>query len=310
MFHTSRIGRLAVLLLFSSLLIISCKDNLDNPENIIGSADDIRFMLSTEDIVQRVSVASDDFRIVTEGRAVITAPENSFVRADGSLYVGNIDFEVTEIYSKSDIIRYGISTMTADGMILVSEGEFKFAAFGDEEPLQLAPGIVLQVQVPSDSLISETQLFEAQGNLWVPVDSSNLRIVEYEVDENLWQIGYEAFVDELDWVNFDYFLGSDEAVTQVSTDLAEGITEENSLLFALFKNRNVVVEFGATESSDFSAFLPIGEEVYFVLLVAEQSDVFLYGQKMTTVQEGLRIDFDLENKSESAIISCLKALDL
>lgn len=289
--------------LFSILLlstVFSCKDDFDPITDLNGTRNDITAMLQATDITQRATVDSDNFVFRSAAGTLVKALPNSFVFDDGTIATGMIDFELTELFAKSEILQYGIPTMTYDGEILESDGEFLFAASQNGNALELANEKVLQLLVPNDDPNSGMQLFRPIEGLWGLTESPVNVIEVSDTTETFW--GYETFPDRLAWVNIDYFTKFDLALTDVSICLPEDYKDSAVITWVVFKNLDIVL---STDGRN----LPIGEEIYVVCISAENEDTFRLDIQEVTVEVDLKVNLDPKRTSEEDIKKRIKELD-
>jgi len=296
MFKTSKIVLLVVALIPILFFFISCDDDGNSVSDLTGTRADISAMLQSDDIVQRVSLDSDDFRYVSNAGNLISAEPNSFIfRNGGALVTGMIDFELTELFSKSEILRYGIPTQTTDA-ILESDGEFLFAASQNGEPLRLASGKDLNVIVPNPEPNPQMELFREGEGLWWPLGDS-LNVINVDGIS-----AYDFSFDRLDWVNIDYFTKFDLELTDISICLPGEYEDENIALFIVFRDMDVVL-------SSSGQNLPVGEVVSIVCLAAVDEDTFRIDIQEVTVEKDLKVNLDPKEESVETIKKLIKELD-
>ena len=295
MFKASRVTLLIVILAPTLYFFTSCNDDLDGSVTLTGTRLDIMTMLSSDDITQRATIDSDNFRFVSREGVIVRGGPSSFVFTEGGTeVVGMIDFEFTELFSKSDILQYGITTQTYKA-ILESDGEFLFRAFQNGQELSLATGKVLDVIVPNADPNSEMELFVPGEGFWLPNDNPLNVIVDGEP-------GYSFFADRLDWVNIDYFTKFDLELTNISFDLPEGYEDISIALFVVFRDRNIVL---GTNGEN----LPIGEAISIVCIAAEDEETFRVDIQEVVVEEDLTVDLKPNRSSPEDIKTLLKTLD-
>jgi len=289
-------------ILFSLSLIVlfnSCKDDFDPTSDLNGSKADIISMLQSEDIVQRASIDSDNFTFVSNVGTIVNAEPNSFeFIADGTLATGMIDFEITELYTKSEILRYGLPT-ESQGSILESDGEFLFSASQNGEPLRLANNKSINVSVPNSEPNPDMELFRGAEGTWWPSDNPFI-ILGPDTSEEFEGYGFEF--DRLTWVNIDYFTKFDLELTDISICVPDGYQEDNILSWIVFRDIDVVLN--STGQN-----LPIGEVVSIVVIAAEDEDTFRLDIQEVTIEEGLKVNLDPQEESIDDIIDRLKELD-
>ncbi len=298
--------KLVLPFLMICLFFMACDDdvNFDASTDLNGTRSDIRSMLSSIDITQRASLETDNFRFVSEAGTIITAAPDAFVFQDGTPCTGTIDFELTELFTKSQILQYGIQTMTYDGEILESDGEFLFKASQNDQPLRLANGRNLDLLVPNSNPNSSMQLFSAIEGAWGLSPDIPVNIIELENPDSIndFFLGYETFSPDLDWVNIDYFTKFDTPLTDVSLCLPADYADQSVMTWVVFKDLDIVLQ---TDGR----FLPIGEDIYVIVIAAEDEDTFRLDIQEVTVEEDLKVNLDPERTSIEDIKERLMELD-
>jgi hypothetical protein len=299
------------LFLAISLVYFSACGDTD-PSEFTGTADDVLAMLQEDSPVQEFTVSNAGFDIITDNNTLISVAPRTFVNADGSPYNGSFVLSVIELQTKSDIMRYGYQTLTVDGEILTSDGEFRFEAVAaDTTELVLAEGAFLDIRIPNEAPSSEAILFELSGEqLWTPLefDGQSVGISEWEVGENEWSFGYDTRFPTLDWVNVDYFTKFDEPLTDISLCLPRGYGLDNTMVFIVFSDRDIVLS-PTMDGTAFTAPLPIGENVHVVAITAEGEDRFRIAKEEVVIVDNLKVDLEPDSASKEEIIECLENLD-
>lgn len=299
MFQISRFTLLFVVLLPILFLFSSCNDGFDPTLDLNGSKSDIISMLQSEDIIQRASIDSDNFTFVSRKGTIVKADANSFVfTASGKLATGMIDFEMTELFTKSEILRYGIVTQSFSS-ILESDGEFFFSASQNGQPLRLASNKSLNLLVPNSNPNSEMSLFSIVEGSWLPEDNI-LNILVSDIPDGF--NGYEFFVNRLDWVNIDYFTKFDLDLTDISICLPDGYLDANITSWIVFRDIDIVL-------SSSGKSLPIGEVVSIVCIAAVDEDTFRLDIQEVTIEEGLKVNLSPKKESIENIKKLLQKLD-
>jgi len=281
------------------LFYSSCEDSLDINEGQIWTPGDIMSMLQSQDITQRSRIDSDNFKFVSNAGVIINAEPNSFeFRDGGELVNGDIDFELLELFTKSQILQYGIPTQTTQG-ILESDGEFLFTASQDDKPLRLANGKALNVQVPNSDPNNGMEFFTEGENLWWQDDSPFQILPNVGIDTFS---GYEFTFDRLEWVNIDYFTKFDLELTDISICAPEEYQGDKVQIWIVFQDFDIVLRSSGTN-------LPIGEVVSVVCIVADEDDNFRIDIQEVTIEEGLKVNLDPQLESADRIKELLKELD-
>lgn len=129
------------------LLISSCQEDVQLPFQV----DNLELQVFT--------IKADQAHTLTGKNGVtISIPVNTFTTTKDD---GTVKIQLREAISKSDMVRAGLNTVTADGSILESYGMY----YLNVEPPQAASKEI-QVQIPADFIQQEAQLFDLQDNGW------------------------------------------------------------------------------------------------------------------------------------------------
>ena len=295
-------------LILTILIPFSCTDNFDPATGLNGTVNNIEKMLKSDDIIQRVSLPVTDFNLNTRNSTRIWALPNSFVFEDnGTLCTGNIDFEITELFTKSEILRYGIPTITLDNKIIESDGEFLFSASQGNRKVKLAPQKKIILSVSNDTPNNKMELFTAIENTWRTAGDElnpiNIVNVPNDVFNN---IGYGLELNSFRWVNIDYFTKFEKPLTATTIVLPTGYNNNNTKLFAVFADLNIVMPI---YGNNYTVMLPVDQKVNFVVISAESNDEFRFEIKKEIIKDKLKVSMNPKRTSESQIKKALKSLD-
>lgn len=99
--------------------------------------------------------STKDTFFVTPSGTRLYIPANAFEVAEGQA----IKVEIQEAYTFADMLLNGLST-TSNGALLTTGGMFEIKATSEGEQLALRDGKELAIQVPTDSVLPEMQLYE------------------------------------------------------------------------------------------------------------------------------------------------------
>jgi hypothetical protein len=293
---------------FTILVLYSCTDDFDSNTDLNGSVNDIGEMLKSEDIVQRFSINVDSFVFKSKNNTWVTTRPNSFIYEDnGAQCTGVIDIEYTELFTKSEILRYGIPTLTYDNKILESDGEFLITASQAGRKVKLAPQKTILLSVKNEKPNNQMKLFVEAENLWIPAgDASGSIFIVNTSNDVFTNIGYGFLLNSFRWVNIDYFSKFDKPLTKVSVALPNGYKDSNTRLFAVFSDLKIVLPISC---NTFSAMFPLDQKVNFVVISAESKDEFRFQIRNEKVIDKLKVPLYPRRTSEDDILKRLKALD-
>ncbi|MHA7942846.1 hypothetical protein ACJOV8_007215 [Formosa sp. 3Alg 14/1] len=127
--------------------------------------------------------AEKDTTIVCKEGTKLTIKKGSFLDKNNTVITGNIDLEVTEYYTLSDMVLAHLSTQS-DETLLETGGMLNIKAFQNNAPLHLAPNTTIEILFPSKTQKKGMQLFSGSwdsGNInWTLQNNSDTEVVVVE----------------------------------------------------------------------------------------------------------------------------------
>jgi len=302
----------------SIFIVISCSEDLpyvneDVPATINGNITEL--FKDLQPPIETFNADSDDeIRLISDSRTVYCFPKEAFETLDGTPVSGNVDIEITEMYTKSSIIMYGIHT-ESNGQILESDGEFNIEASKDGQALQLRDGLRFKIQKQDDDPDPRMLLFEGSedGTTWdlASPDSTGVQRSEWFIDSTAIGFGYECFPEGLGYVNIDYFTKFDTENTRVEVTLPAGYSNMNSAVIAVFKDYRVVVNLQGDPDGQvfYNDAFPQEELVEFIVISNVAEDVYHFDSKELTIVADLKLSLDPQLKPLQEIKDYLQSLD-
>lgn len=307
------------------LMVSGCYTD-DNYFMVTQKAGDIDlFFDKVQTKEQTVTVnANDGIRIITELETIIDIPGAAFEDASGNI-VSNTDilFTYVELKDKGSIVLYNKPTVTSD-QIIETGGVFYFSVtdLSGENELRLANGKSINVRTEADNPVDDMELF------WGVVDSENFFWLEADNNPNTWNnvmasewelldsnivtegLGYEFLSDRLAWINCDRFLDIPaDQLTSVCVALPDNYTNQNTIMFAIFKDINSVVGlFGDADKKMFCESyeaMPIGYDVDFISITAFLDGTYHYASRSTTITANHEDSMVPEEKTLQEILDLL-----
>ncbi|MEL6867221.1 MAG: hypothetical protein AAFP19_22540, partial [Bacteroidota bacterium] len=217
---------------------------------------------------------SEEVELVTEGGSQLLIPKGALKRADGSEVSGEVELELVELFSKSDMLLSNIPTVS-EGQLLESGGAFQLLFRKDGDLLQLNEELKLTFPIHSEVANPEDmEVFygrfdgaEPDERLWLPAQDGS-RVV---LQDTTVQSTYQMYFNNLDWINCDRFYDLNAPKTAISaTPTSFGTILLDAQGFVVFKNLNSVMRMDYRDDF-FSAFnVPEGEEVHIVLIAFDR----------------------------------------
>jgi len=295
-------------MILTVLIPYSCTDHFDPTTGLNGTVNDVEKMLKADDIVQRVSLPVANFEYKTRNNTWINALPNSFIyEDDGKPCTGNINIEITELFTKSEILRYGIPTITLDNKIIESDGEFLFSVSQGNRKVKLAPQKNIILSVKNENPNNQMELFSAIENAWRPVGDEFVPItIVNNANSDFRNIGYGLELNSFKWVNIDYFSKFDKPLVTTKIVLPKGYNNNNTKVFAIFADLNIVIPI---YGNMYSIMLPVDQKVNFVVISAENDNEFRFEVKKEMIKNNLTVSMNPKRTSESQIKKALKSLD-
>ena len=137
----------------TAISIMSCKKNNDasaQPSNNADGQTMTAFMQSHGPQFESFTVDATAGASFTSSKGIkYTIPAGAFVTAGGIAVTGSVTVAVKEINSPSDMILGDKPTLTSDGRMLVSYGEFFVKATQNSQDLLLKQDSTVKVQIPA-----------------------------------------------------------------------------------------------------------------------------------------------------------------
>jgi hypothetical protein len=259
------------------LSIVSCKKNNDTPmppDNKDGELLADFFKNNGPKFESFTVDAATGGTVTTTKGTKFTIPANVFIKANGQAITGSVVVAVKEILGASDMLLGDKPTLTQDGQMLISFGEFYIRASQNNNDLVLKQDSAIGVQVPAkaangrqevpmwagDSVITTTQSgYDHENN---PVTISSQIAVNKGVTWE--QNGSYAFFNPsnstlnfrmdslMQWVNCDALAGDAGPKTTVMGYFSDHYNNETSnqysgeqptMLFFKPQGRNTLIKY-------------------------------------------------------------------
>lgn len=260
-------------------LLFSCKKEqpvdpvVNNPANPTPTTTMSQELLS---FFERNEVAPQTFSMnANETKKFVLASDaqvqisGGFVDASGNSVTGNVDIEIQEIYSKSNMILSNKPTLSNQG-ILTSAGEFSIIASQNGTRVYSANSNGVEVFVPTANNQTDMDFWIASENdddfLWEVVDSVDVDLTDSTdvwqdsifidpMDSMVWDSTvwvdpiYDYYYNvttsiynNFDWINLDVLVPSQGCGTGLlNINVTEDFTQYNTSVFVVITDYNGVV---------------------------------------------------------------------
>lgn len=298
-------------------LLTGCKQDVDvfipreGPDpNAVGDIGRF-FQKAAQDLQSQVYVTSNDQNtlIQTSKGTQIHCPAGLFVNQNGVVVNGDVELEVLEIFTKSEMIRLNRFPVSSDKKVLDSGGELFLRATQGGEELQLAGDKKMRIETTAPDAVSEMELFygvnlndplapdndffaweEADGdpNIWNNVNAWEW----FDSLGNDWKFGYVFETTQLGWLNIDRFLKEPGLeLTQVCLELPDAYDPTNSLALIVFDDLNSVMPlWGDPDQQKFCQInIPVNYSVKLVLISEQGDDNYFYAETPVVVQPDMTV---------------------
>lgn len=269
------------LLVLATLGMVACKKNEVVPSP--GSTSELNsfFEDNLNDAKQSFSINTSTWNTFTgENGVKISVPANSFVNANGTMVTGTVQFELIEVLDVSSMVSLN-KTTSSNGEILVSGGQIKLTATQNSNQVFLAPGMAVQVSMPTANVDPQMALFIGTENDNGDVDwASSIGDTTQQdtiiiVNDSLnggWSNYYTFDLnnDSLGWINCDYFWNNNSPETDVTAQLDTTYNLSNTVCYLVFPNINSVISLSPNyqlNDGKFTAYnIPTGQSVTFACI--------------------------------------------
>ena len=219
--------------------------------------------------------------------------------------------KVTEAIDKSDIIAYGIPTVTIDGELLESGGMVRVDITCDGKELELRSDRKLKIQIPAQNPESDMLVFSGvmQNDTFLGWQNT-----EQEVFQAIWQVagndqsGYELLSPHLGWINSDRFVN--EPTTSFCVDLPPNFNSENTVAYVVFKNIRAVAALEIDLANQKFCYdnAPIGFQVRLVTMSKTADGQYWLGNHETEIGSDATVVMNPQQVGEQQMLDFLKSL--
>ncbi len=288
---------------------------------------------STADFIKRNSTASQNFKVnVSHSDTTITGqkgtilkiPKNAFVTLNGQPVSGEVNIEIKEIFSKSEMILSSIPTIS-NGKLLESGGEIYInATTAVGEPLRIDSFRTPTIQVPNNNAPKAGMtLFAGEQNgdnfNWkpVPVDSVIYTITPNDTLSMIYHPftsfgpvnGHYVFtLKNFGWTNCDRFWNASN-LTTINIDCQKFNSSAN--VYVVFKKLNCAIQLHQNTNglygSDWEGLtnMPIGEEITLIAICVQDNKSY-YTITDTVITQNLSLTLSLNESTESEMVNAIK----
>ncbi len=231
---------------------------LSNPYNTTGMLSNFRKGTAIEKLFNQTQKPSQVFIInaqqentlkATDGTIIKIAP-NSFIDKNGDVVKGDVEFEVKEMYNKSDMILSNAHTVSND-MVLKSGGELFLGAERNGQPLTLANNKPIAIEMPAESNGEPMQLFNGKPDRntvnWNVANNNEVSPVRNPNSSTGYSYNFSA--NNMNWLNCDKFMPR-SGNTKMSVRMDKQFDTTNTAVFIVYRDQNSVTKFDGFSTYD------------------------------------------------------------
>jgi len=206
------------------------------------------FYKSTLSSVQTFSVSGiSGGNMTTTHGSIIHIPANGFVMQNGTPVTGNVDIAIKEIVTPAEMILNNMPTVS-NGRPLESGGEFRITASKNNQPVKLAPGNILRIEIPDRPNVNmnNMQVFNGKTNSQGEVEwTVNNDPGNFVVRDSMMFAKSSLFCDSIEWINCDKFINEPTVHFEVFPGNAP--SNDSTNVFVHLTGRNSIVKMNWTQ---------------------------------------------------------------
>lgn len=252
---------------------------------------------------------------------IISIFPDDLMTLSGKPLGNHIDIELKELTTSEEFARNRAATVS-DLKLLVSGGAYYIHMTTGGDTLKLKPGKALNVQFP---ILDKENMFLFYGKKditgqmnWRP-SGQDLKVIEgylpdprkegereVKTNEKPSSVYNEILVENLDWINCDYFASS-ENLTQLSVDIDKSDSFVYVASYVIFKDVNSVMTSFERVSGTINKIygVPVGANVAFVAIATKNNKLYAYKSELK-VTEGQMLHIKLKETPASDVANLFK----
>ena len=293
--------KVVLLMMMSVILLTNCKrDKLETVDEGDTTPD-----IPISNFFAKYQPPTENFTINEDQGATIIGTKGTVIRFNPNIFVdqsnnpvtGNIDIQLTELYSKGDLLLSKRPTVSGSEM-LVSGGAINLVVTQNGQKLTNNTWGGVNITMPgngnpiwgmeifngvSDVFTNQDQNVDSTFDWTVDPDSSWVGVDSISWQQDSMNVTFSDFsyffsCNALDWINCDYYWGVDPKTT-VSVHVPKEFENHNTNVFIVFKNIRSVLELYCWLSGDpyhdyNSARMPIGSEIQVIVISGKDDEYY------------------------------------
>lgn len=263
--------------------------------------------------------------VIGKKGTIIKFEANSLLHQNGTPVTGNVTIELKEVFTKADMVKSKISTVS-QGRLLISQGEFYLNAVQSGESLKIKSGKKIDISVPNFNNAPSSMLFRGDSisndstpdptdtiidwtlfdSTYIPsiyIDSTNDSIFD---SINNPSIPYFNFLIEgFGWINLDVIYNAQD--TRSLNIVVNGFDGFNCNVFIVYKDIHSMFEAWYALDVFNARFIPLNTSVTIVAIGLKDGQYYSTFKDLTVTKDE-SISLDMNPTTENEINQTLESL--
>jgi hypothetical protein len=281
----------------TALVNYSCKkDRIEEPEQLAAYEPINSYLDSKKQQEQEFIITgpSNDTILGNQGTRIYGA-KNCLVDGNNDTVDYPFSIHLVELYTPKDMMYWQMPTV-ASGDILETDGEIRIRATKNSQELTLKPSCPYGIEMPNSAPKSYMNIFfGATTSNFVNWTDSNSPF-------NTIPYGYQAFINQLGWINCDNKIGNSKGHTLSFTSTTDDLT--NVGIFIYFTAHDGVMQVYNTVSG----LIPNGSTVKIVMMAQDSNGQLFSYTETRTVNNSDTISMSLSSTTDGALTAHLNSL--
>ncbi len=314
-------------ILVLSVLLFSCAK--ENSDTFLGSnsllvdttwynsiaanaeVNQLRNLLITPPIIDSFEVNNNPAFVTLADSTNIYFPASSCVLPSGAAFTGKAKIEFIALKKKGDFVSNNKPTVTTVNQLLETGGSFSLRLLKDGQPLLLANGKSITVQLKESQPQTNHQIYYGANNGWqVANDSSSVSLWTTLVQGNTTILGYQFLFKKYNWISSNSMIDTALPKVNIVTYLPVNYTNANTTVFAVLKQHKTVIR-GIPEVSNRTFILPripLNKQVVLISVTKIGTAFYVGINEITTSANQQPVQIIPLRKTESEMRTIINAL--
>lgn len=271
----------------------------------------LRNLLLTSPIIDSFEVNNNPAFVTLADSTNIYFPANSCLLQSGAVFSGKAKIEFISLKKKGDFVSNNKPTVTAANQLLETGAGFSLRLLKDGQPLILANGKSISVQLKEAQPQSNHQIYYGIDNGWQTAnDSSNVSLWTTVLQGTTTTMGYQYLFKKFNWISCSSMFDTTLPKVNIITYLPVNYTNANTTVFAVFKQHKAVVR-AIPELSNRTFMLPripLNKQVLIISLTKIANGFYVGINEVTSSANQQPVQIIPVRKTESEMRAIISAL--